>query len=82
MICSHVTVPVPPRYSQSVTWFGKTLETDISLYDVLQVMIHLKLHELPAKHVLKRWTRDARDIIPPEYLRYQKDHGPLKYSSR
>ena len=45
-------------------------------------MIHLKPHELPPKHVLKRWTRDARDILPPEYLRYQKDHGPLKYSSR
>ena len=44
-------------------------------------MIHLKLHELPAEHVLKRWTRDARDILPPEYLRYQKDHGSLKYSS-
>ncbi|XP_037408278.1 protein FAR1-RELATED SEQUENCE 3-like [Triticum dicoccoides] len=49
---------------------------------VLKVMIHLKLYELPPKHVLKRWTRDARDILPPEYLRYQKDHGPLKYSSR
>ncbi|VAI92897.1 unnamed protein product [Triticum turgidum subsp. durum] len=47
----------------------------------LQVMIHLKLHELPAKHVLKRWATDARDILSPEYLRYQKDHGPLKYSS-
>ena len=48
----------------------------------LKVMIHLKLRELPAKHVLKIWTKDARDILPPEYLRYQKDHGPLKYSSR
>ena len=48
----------------------------------LKVMIHLKLHELPAKHVLKRWTRDARDILLLEYLRYQKDHGPLKHSSR
>uniref|UniRef100_M8C403 Uncharacterized protein n=1 Tax=Aegilops tauschii TaxID=37682 RepID=M8C403_AEGTA len=46
------------------------------------VMIHIKPHELPPKHVLKRCTRDARDILPPEYLRYQKDHGPLKYSSR
>ncbi|XP_037430984.1 protein FAR1-RELATED SEQUENCE 12-like [Triticum dicoccoides] len=48
----------------------------------LKVMIHLKLRELPVKHVLKRWTKDATDILPPEYLRYQKDHGPLKYSSR
>ncbi|KAI5007000.1 hypothetical protein ZWY2020_046948 [Hordeum vulgare] len=48
----------------------------------LKVMIQLGLEEVPAKHVLKRWTRDARDILPPEFLRYQKDQGPLKYSSR
>ncbi|KAM3192365.1 hypothetical protein ACQJBY_069541 [Aegilops geniculata] len=48
----------------------------------LKVMIHLKLHELPLRHVLKRWNRDAGDILLPEYLRYQNDHGPLKYSSR
>uniref|UniRef100_A0A8R7PE33 Protein FAR1-RELATED SEQUENCE n=1 Tax=Triticum urartu TaxID=4572 RepID=A0A8R7PE33_TRIUA len=47
----------------------------------LKVVIHLKLHELPAKHVLRQWTRDARDILLPEYLRCQKDHGTLKYSS-
>lgn len=47
----------------------------------LNVMIHLNLQELPVRHVLKRWTRDARDILPREYLRYQKDQGPLKYSS-
>lgn len=47
----------------------------------LKVMIHLGLQEVPAKHVLKRWTKDARDILPPEFLRYQKDQGPAKYSS-
>ncbi|KAE8780270.1 Protein FAR1-RELATED SEQUENCE 5 [Hordeum vulgare] len=47
----------------------------------LKVMIHLGLQEVPAKHVLKRWTKDARDILPPEFLRYQKDQGPVKYSS-
>ncbi|XP_044948821.1 protein FAR1-RELATED SEQUENCE 6-like [Hordeum vulgare subsp. vulgare] len=48
----------------------------------LKVMVHLGLQEVPAKHVLKRWTKDARDILPQEFLRYQKDQGPLKYSSR
>lgn len=33
-------------------------------------------------YALKVMIRDARDILPPEYLHYQKDHGPLKYSSR
>lgn len=44
--------------------------------------IQLNLKEVPPKHVLKRWTRDARDMLPPEFLRYQKDQGPLKYSLR
>uniref|UniRef100_A0A453NFR4 SWIM-type domain-containing protein n=1 Tax=Aegilops tauschii subsp. strangulata TaxID=200361 RepID=A0A453NFR4_AEGTS len=39
----------------------------------LKVMIQLGLQEVPAKHVLKRWTRDARDILPPEFIRSQKD---------
>ncbi|KAE8802936.1 hypothetical protein D1007_21291 [Hordeum vulgare] len=45
-------------------------------------MIQLGLEEVPPRHVLKRWTRDARDILPPEFPRYQTDQGPLKYSSR
>uniref|UniRef100_A0A8I6Y1V1 CCHC-type domain-containing protein n=1 Tax=Hordeum vulgare subsp. vulgare TaxID=112509 RepID=A0A8I6Y1V1_HORVV len=48
----------------------------------LKVMIQLGQEEVPPRHVLKRWTRDARDILPPEFLRYQTDPGPLKYSSR
>lgn len=45
-------------------------------------MVHLNLQEIPAKHILKRWSRDARDILPPKFLRYQKDQGLPKYSSR
>ena len=45
-----------------------------------QVMIQIGLQEVPAKHVLKHWKRDARDILPSEFIRYQKDKGPLKYS--
>uniref|UniRef100_A0A8I7B9D7 Protein FAR1-RELATED SEQUENCE n=1 Tax=Hordeum vulgare subsp. vulgare TaxID=112509 RepID=A0A8I7B9D7_HORVV len=52
------------------------------LYFCPQVMIQLGLEEVPPRHVLKRWTRDARDILPPQFIRYQTDQGPLKYSSR
>uniref|UniRef100_A0A8I6YJJ9 Protein FAR1-RELATED SEQUENCE n=1 Tax=Hordeum vulgare subsp. vulgare TaxID=112509 RepID=A0A8I6YJJ9_HORVV len=52
------------------------------LYFCPQVMIQLGLEEVPPRDVLKRWTRDARDILPPEFLRYQTDQGSLKYSSR
>lgn len=33
-----------------------------------QVMMHLNLQELAAKHIMKHWTRD---VLPPEFLRYQ-----------
>lgn len=39
-------------------------------------MIELKLSKIPEKHILKRWTRDARDILPDHLVRYQKDRGP------
>lgn len=38
-------------------------------------MIELKLSKIPEKHILKRWTSDARDILPDHLVRYQKDRG-------
>ncbi|KAM3214117.1 hypothetical protein ACQJBY_066505 [Aegilops geniculata] len=42
----------------------------------LQVMVHFRLQKIPPKHILKRWTRDARDILPEHLVRYQRDRGP------
>lgn len=42
----------------------------------LIVMIELRLSRIPTKHILKRWTRDARDILPERLVRYQRDSGP------
>uniref|UniRef100_A0A8I6YFN5 Protein FAR1-RELATED SEQUENCE n=1 Tax=Hordeum vulgare subsp. vulgare TaxID=112509 RepID=A0A8I6YFN5_HORVV len=39
-------------------------------------MIELRLSRIPTKHILKRWTRDARDILPERLVRYQRDSGP------
>lgn len=33
-------------------------------YHILKVMDHLGMKEIPARHVVKRWTHDARDILP------------------
>lgn len=35
----------------------------------------LHLEEIPVKHIVKRWTKDARDILPKHLIRYQKDHS-------
>jgi hypothetical protein len=41
-------------------------------------MDYLGIEELPKKHILKRWTRDARDILPGHHSVYQKDQGKTK----
>jgi hypothetical protein len=38
-------------------------------------MSELRLSEIPKKHIMKRWTIDARDILPDHLKHYQKDVG-------
>ncbi|PNT65584.1 hypothetical protein BRADI_4g44732v3 [Brachypodium distachyon] len=47
----------------------------------LKVMVHLGYESIPDRYVLKRWTKDARDILPPNLVRYQKDRGVPNCSS-
>ncbi|XP_048531643.1 protein FAR1-RELATED SEQUENCE 5-like isoform X2 [Triticum urartu] len=42
----------------------------------LQVMVFFRLSKIPEKHIMKRWTRDARDVLPAYLVRYQRDRGP------
>lgn len=42
---------------------------------VLKVLDFIHITEIPKKHILKRWTRDARDILPPHLSQYQKDNA-------
>ncbi|XBI26690.1 protein FAR1-RELATED SEQUENCE 5-like isoform X1 [Triticum dicoccoides] len=42
----------------------------------LQVMVLFRLSKIPEKHIMKRWTRDARDVLPAHLVRYQRDRGP------
>jgi hypothetical protein len=38
-------------------------------------MSELRLSEIPKKHIMKRWTIDARDVLPDHLKHYQKDVG-------
>jgi hypothetical protein len=38
-------------------------------------MSELRLSEIPKKHIMKRWTLDARDVLPDHLKHYQKDVG-------
>ncbi|KAM0820971.1 hypothetical protein ACQ4PT_041931 [Festuca glaucescens] len=42
---------------------------------IIKVMCELRLSEIPKKHVMKRWTLEARDILPDRLKHYQKDIG-------
>jgi hypothetical protein len=36
-------------------------------------MDYVGVTEIPSKHILKRWTRDARDVLPDHLRHYQRD---------
>jgi hypothetical protein len=38
-------------------------------------MDYLGVEEIPKRHILKRWTRDARDVLPVHLEVYQNDHA-------
>lgn len=44
-----------------------------------QLMLKLDIGFIPEAHVMKRWTRDARDIIPENMSVFKKDHS-VKHS--
>jgi hypothetical protein len=49
---------------------------------VLQVIDFIGIEEIPKKHILKRWTREARDILPAHLKHYQRDESrgkPVTY---
>lgn len=42
---------------------------------ILKVLDFIRVTEIPKKRIVKRWTRDARDILPAHLMRYQKDNA-------
>jgi hypothetical protein len=39
------------------------------------VIDFIGIEEIPKKHILKRWTREARDILPAHLKHYQRDES-------
>ncbi|XP_044422678.1 uncharacterized protein [Triticum aestivum] len=39
----------------------------------LKVMVHVGVCRIPSHYILKRWSRDARDVLPDHLKCYQKD---------
>jgi hypothetical protein len=41
-------------------------------------MDYVGVVEIPKRHILKRWTRDARDVLPAHLRHYQRDESKGK----
>jgi hypothetical protein len=41
-------------------------------------MVYLDIQKIPAKHIMKRWTKDAHDVLPSTLIHYQKDKAAAK----
>ncbi|CAN6197052.1 unnamed protein product [Urochloa humidicola] len=39
----------------------------------VKVMIHLGMLEIPAGNIVKRWTMDATDVLPPYSIQHESD---------
>ncbi|KAL6906448.1 hypothetical protein ACP4OV_004049 [Aristida adscensionis] len=48
---------------------------------IIRVCIQLGVQTIPAKHIAKRWTLNARDMLPPHLVHYQKDQAAIQCQS-
>lgn len=39
------------------------------------VLDFIRIKEIPQKHIVNRWTRDARYILPAHLTQYQRDYA-------
>ncbi|SPT20538.1 unnamed protein product [Triticum aestivum] len=42
---------------------------------ILKVLDFIRVTEIPKKHIVKRWTRDARDVLPKHLMHYHRDNA-------
>uniref|UniRef100_A0A453MZE1 Protein FAR1-RELATED SEQUENCE n=2 Tax=Aegilops tauschii subsp. strangulata TaxID=200361 RepID=A0A453MZE1_AEGTS len=65
--------------SDDVDWFdcecGQFAHTGMLCCHALKVMDYIGVQEIPKRHILKRWTKDARDILPQHIAHFQKDQA-------
>lgn len=79
MLCCHAIKVIPSNSIKFIVLIFIIQDHCQSIMALdCQVILHLRLGEIPAKHVVKRWTRDARDILPEDLVMYQNDQGRPK----
>ncbi|XP_044364495.1 protein FAR1-RELATED SEQUENCE 5 [Triticum aestivum] len=86
MIVEHVNAEIRKRwckvtYEVDVDRESDTYTCECGMFQhsgilcrhILKVMLHVKLQVIPDKYIMKRWTRDARDMLPEHLKCYQND---------
>ncbi|XP_048556192.1 protein FAR1-RELATED SEQUENCE 9-like [Triticum urartu] len=65
--------------SDEAGWFesecGQFAHMGMLCCHALKVINHVGVPEIPKRHILKRWTKDARDILPQHIAHFQKDQA-------
>ncbi|XP_062227470.1 protein FAR1-RELATED SEQUENCE 5-like [Phragmites australis] len=64
------------RFSVKITEGGNKYQCDCEMTEhmgllcchIIKVMLKLDIMEIPSVHILKRWSKDARDILPPHLM--------------
>ncbi|XP_044429692.1 protein FAR1-RELATED SEQUENCE 5-like [Triticum aestivum] len=60
-------------------WFdckcGQFAHMGLLCCHTLKVMDHIGVQEIPKWHIMKRWTKNARDILPQHIAHFQKDQA-------
>ncbi|XP_047093485.1 protein FAR1-RELATED SEQUENCE 5-like isoform X2 [Lolium rigidum] len=87
-VATHINAAKRERYLKSVFEIELSPEGDFfscecGLFEhmgmvcchIIKVMSELRLSEIPKRHIMKRWTVEARDILPDHLRHYQKDVG-------
>ena len=65
--------------SDEVDWFececGQFAHMGMLRCHALKVVNHVGVPEIPKRHILKRWAKDDRDILPQHIAHFQKDQA-------
>lgn len=60
-------------------WFdcecGQFAHMGMQCCHALKVMDYVGVQEIPKRHIIKRWTKDARGILPQHLAHFQKDQA-------
>ncbi|XP_044346392.1 protein FAR-RED IMPAIRED RESPONSE 1-like [Triticum aestivum] len=74
-----IKVEYKVNISDDGDWFdcecGQFAHMGMLCCHALKVMDHIGVQEIPKRHILKRWTRDASDILPQHIAHFQKDQA-------